>query len=211
LTASLGGDNSRASCNSANLVHDAVTVQQENRAMPRAALDPPLPDEYATFYSTYISRIRDGDPIARLRRQPAALRAACAGMIDEESLHRYAPAKWSIKEVLGHLSDAERIFAYRLLRISRGDVTPLSGFDENTYVEAANFDDRPLASLVENFGAARASTLALIDGLSAEELARSGVANGAPISARAIVYILAGHVEHHFGLLRDRYGVFLPE
>ena len=121
--------------------------------------------------------------------------------------HRYAPGKWSVREVLGHLCDAERIFAYRLLRIARGDATPLAGFDENTYVPAGAFEQRALAALTDEWTATRNATVALVRGLPAGAWTRSGIANGKNVTATALVYIILGHVEHHLGVLRDRYGV----
>jgi hypothetical protein len=111
------------------------------------------------------------------------------------------------QEVLGHLSDTERIFSYRLLRIGRGDETPLSGYDENAYVPAGRFDQRPLPMLLAEFRAVRLSTMALIDGMGDECWARRGLANGTPVSARALAYIIVGHVTHHVGVLRGRYGL----
>jgi uncharacterized damage-inducible protein DinB len=121
--------------------------------------------------------------------------------------HRYAPGKWSVREVLGHLCDAERIFAYRLLRIARGDKTPLEGFDENVYVPAGAFDNRTLADLREEWTATREATVALVRGLPADAWTRRGSANGTSVTAAALAYIILGHVEHHLGVLRDRYGV----
>ena len=121
--------------------------------------------------------------------------------------HRYAHDKWSVREVLGHLCDAERIFAYRLLRIARADATPLEGFDENTYVPAGAFDNRALGDLIADWTATRSATIALVRGLPADAWARRGTANGKPVTATALAYIILGHVEHHLGVLHDRYGV----
>jgi hypothetical protein len=112
-----------------------------------------------------------------------------------------------VREVVGHLCDAERIFAYRLLRIARGDETPLAGFDENTYVPAGSFESRELNALIKEWMATRDSTIALVRGLPADAWTRRGTANGKNVSAAALAYIILGHVEHHLGILRDRYGV----
>lgn len=175
---------------------------------PRVA--PPEPDEYAPFYAGYIARIRDIDPIALLAQQPSVLRAACVGLTDAAAHFRYAPGKWSVKQVLGHLGDVERVLSYRLFRIGRGDATPLSGFDENAYVDVSGSDERTLSALVDDFERARASTLQIVDGMRTDAWMRRGVANGAPVSARALLFILGGHVEHHCAILRERYGVTVP-
>jgi hypothetical protein len=164
-------------------------------------------DEYAPFYAGYVSLARDGDVLGLLRTQAATLRAACAGLPDAKSLHRYAPGKWSVKEVIGHLADTERVFAYRLLRIARGDTTPLASFDENRYVVTGEFDSVPLAELVDNFEAARNATISLVDTIPPSAWARVGTASNAPITARALLYIIVGHVAHHLEILRERYGV----
>lgn len=175
--------------------------------MSQPSIAPPVADEYAPFYSGYVALAREQDPLALLRSQRDSLRAMCASLTEEQALARYAPGKWSIKEVLGHLADTERVFSYRIFRISRGDTTPLTGFDQNAYVAAARSDERPLAELLEEFLSVREATLRLVLGLTPEELARRGTANEAPVSARALVYIAAGHVAHHIRILRDSYGV----
>ena len=131
----------------------------------------------------------------------AFLRAIPAGLHE----HRYAEGKWSVKEVIGHLSDAERIFAYRALRFARGDRTELAGFDENAYVPAGEFGARDFESLVAEWESVRRATLSLLRGLSPEAAARRGVANRQEISVRALAYILAGHIIHHGNILRERY------
>lgn len=171
---------------------------------------PPGADEYAPFYTGYVAFAREHDPRRLLDSQRDALRQVCSALTEEQALARYAPGKWSIKEVLGHLSDTERVFSYRIFRIGRGDTTPLAGFDQNAYVEAARSDERSLAELLEEFLSVRAATIRLVEGLSPEELARIGVANQASVSARALVYIAVGHVAHHLKILRESYGVSTP-
>jgi uncharacterized damage-inducible protein DinB len=124
---------------------------------------------------------------------------------ESKALYRYAPAKWSIKEVLGHLADSERVFAYRALRFARGDTTPLPGFDEQVYAPAGRFDERSVADLGAELGAVRRATIALFGGLDEEALARRGTANGTEVSVRALAYIIAGHELHHLTVLRERY------
>jgi hypothetical protein len=173
--------------------------------MSKLSLPRPTPDESAPFYHGYISEV-PGEHIGRyLVEQLEDLERLMAPLDDTAARARYAAGKWSVKEVLGHLNDAERIFTYRLMRIARRDATPLPGFDENAYVPAGDFDARPLASLVGEFRALRLSTIALMDGLPPDGWARSGQASGAAISARALAYIVVGHVTHHARVLRERY------
>lgn len=168
-------------------------------------LERPGAGEHAEYYSKYTSLVPEGDLLEVLERQTddfaAFLRGIPAGLHD----HRYAEGKWSIKEVIGHLSDAERIFSYRALRISRGDATPLASFDENAYVENARFAEQDFGYLVDDWSAVRRSTLSLLRGLNAEEAARVGEASGWPVSVRALAWIMAGHVIHHTHILRERY------
>jgi hypothetical protein len=172
------------------------------------AIQRPGPDEFAPFYADYIAEVPPGaHPVDLLATQLAELPRLLGTVQESGAAYRYAPGKWSIKEVVGHVSDAERVFAYRLLRIGRGDETPLPGFDENQYVPAGAFDARTLTDLVGEWVAIREATLALVRGLPAEAWARRGVANGRPISARALAYIIPGHVQHHLGVLRTRYGI----
>lgn len=170
-----------------------------------SVLTPPAVGEYLEYYHKYIDRVPQGDLLETLERQydevPRFLGEIPAGLHE----HRYAEGKWSVKEVVGHLSDTERIFGYRALRVARGDETPLPGYDENAFVANAGFDRRPLQSLVDEWRDVRRATLALLRAIDATEAARSGVANGAPISVRAIAYIIAGHTEHHLEILKTRY------
>jgi uncharacterized damage-inducible protein DinB len=178
--------------------------------MSHSSIAPPVADEYAPFYSGYVTLAKEHDPLVLLDKQRDILRQMCSAISEEQALARYAPGKWSIKEVIGHLSDTERVFSYRLFRISRGDTTPLAGFDQNVYVDSARSDERPLAELLEEFLSVREATLRLVQGLTPEELARRGTANEAAVSARALVYIAAGHVAHHIRILRESYGVSIP-
>jgi DinB superfamily len=169
----------------------------------------PKSDESAPFYHDYIAEVPGENLGTQLVEQLQEVERLFDQVTDTAALARYAPGKWSIKEVLGHLSDTERIFSYRLLRIARNDSTPLAGFDENAYVPAGGFDQRPLPMLLAEFRAVRLSPVALMEGLSAECWSRRGQANGKPISARALAYIIVGHVKHHFTVLRARYGLGL--
>jgi hypothetical protein len=167
----------------------------------------PTADEYAPFYAGYIGKVTEDDVLPVLAEQPAILRRLAAAVPPERETYRYAPGKWSVREVAGHLGDVERVFGYRAWRISRGDTTPLSGFDENRYVEASNYGERPLAELVEELATLRQANLALLRSLPPEAWPRLGTANNNPISVRALAYIMAGHVRHHLDVLRERYGV----
>lgn len=167
----------------------------------------PTTDEHVPYYAKYIALVPDGDLLDLLRTQQQEIARLLRGLSDEQASHAYAPGKWTVKEVVGHLSDTERVFAYRMLRFSRGDATPVPGFDENVYTPAGHFNARTMDDLVDEFEAVRAATIHLLRPMSAEDLARLGTANSAPISVRALAYIAAGHERHHVAILRERYGV----
>jgi len=167
----------------------------------------PAADEHLPYYARYVERVPDGDLLARLERQVAETAALLRALPEGRAAHRYEPGKWSVKEVVGHVADTERIFTYRALRIARADRTPLAGFDENEFVRAAGFDRRTLRELVDELVAVRAATVALYRGLGDEEVGRRGTANGAEVSVRALAWITAGHELHHVTLLRERYDV----
>ena len=164
----------------------------------------PAADEFAPYYGTYIDQV-DGDVLDGLATARRSTAEFLAGIAPAQAGYRYAPGKWTFREVIGHLSDAERIFSYRLLRVARGDVTPMPGFDENAYVPAGRFESRSLAEVAQEFGAVRDATLALVGSLDAAALEQRGVASNKPISARALVWIMAGHERHHLRVLRERY------
>jgi hypothetical protein len=170
---------------------------------------PARPDasEYAPYFHKYVSLLPDGDIRAQLRSSGRELVELLARVPEERGGHRYAPEKWSIREVVGHLIDGERIFTYRALRIARGDQTPLPPFDENAYVETAGSDARTLSDLVRELAAVRESSALLFDSLPADAWERRGVMSGNGVSVRALAYITAGHAIHHLRLLRERYGV----
>src|SRR5688500_8221267 len=168
--------------------------------------------EYAPYYSTYISKLpNDADVVSVLERQgPISVRML--GSLDEAAAdHRYAPDKWTVREVFGHMIDVERVMTYRALRIARNDATPLPGFDENAWVPAAEFHRVSPADLAKQYGFVRGATVALARSLTPEALARLGSANAKPISARALFWIVAGHERHHLSLFRERYGLAIPD
>jgi DinB superfamily len=167
----------------------------------------PAADEATPEFQRYIAEIPDQNIGERLLDQLREIEHLFETVTDHDALARYAEGKWSIKEVLGHLIDSERIFSYRLLRIARGDTTPLPGFEGDDYVPAGRFDDRPLPLLLTEFRAVRMSTIALVDGVPADAWERWGEASGSAVTARALAYVIAGHVVHHVGVLRDRYGL----
>jgi hypothetical protein len=168
----------------------------------------PSHDEFAPFYSAYVARIEtDVDSIQQLVSQRDTVVDLLATVAETQAAFRYAPDKWSIKEVVGHIGDTERVFGYRLLRIARADETALPGFDENAYVQAAGFDRRPFVDLVADWVTVRNATLALARSIEPAHWERRGSANGYPVSARALFYIMLGHVDHHCQVLKDRYGV----
>lgn len=165
----------------------------------------PSKDTYAPYYETYIGKLQGQDPIRVLESLVLDFKALLSGVPDEMEDFRYAEGKWSVKEVVGHIIDTERIMCTRALCIARGEKQPLPGFDENEYVVAANFNKRTLYDLSHEFGFVRESTLALFKTLSEEDLDRRGTANNNTVTARAILYIIAGHQLHHVGILKERY------
>ena len=165
-------------------------------------------NEFDPYYNTYVSLV-DGDNVMEmLEAQPAELISVFGGMPDEKGSFTYAEGKWTVKELLSHLIDGERIFAYRILRISRGDVTPIEGFEQEGYIENSNANNRSFADLLEEFKFQRRSNMNMLRNLSDETARRIGTASDKKISVRALVYIMAGHIQHHINILRDRYLVF---
>jgi hypothetical protein len=164
-------------------------------------------DEYAPYYARYIQLVQGEDALAALKGQIGVTVGMLAKVPETGAQHRYAPGKWSIKQSVGHLSDAERIVSYRALRIARGDETPLPGFDENAYAERAGSDQRLFRELIDELACVRAATVALFASLDPAALLNRGVANGLSVSVRALAWMIAGHELHHVRMLRERYGV----
>jgi hypothetical protein len=166
----------------------------------------PAAGEFAPFYAGYVARIGDDEDIlAVLGEQLHQFPARMEQVPESRGEHRYAPGKWSVKEVVGHLSDSERIFAYRALRFGRGDPTALPGFEEDEYVPPMVAGARTLADLVAEWSDVRRATIALFRHLPAEAWQRRGTASGKPVSVRALAYIIAGHLRHHVEVLEARY------
>lgn len=161
--------------------------------------------EYAPFYAGYISQIPNGDFPSVLHEQLQSIPAFFSQFSDEQAMFRYADGKWSIKELLGHINDGERVFAYRAMRIGRGDTTPLPGFEQDGYVVTANADRHTLADLIEEFKTIRAASISLYKTLSEDDLLRMGTASGAPMSTRALFTIICGHVKHHIEIIEQKY------
>ena len=165
----------------------------------------PEKNEYNEYYETYVSLVEENDIVAALENQLSELRNTLGEISEEKSFHRYAEGKWSIKEVVGHLIDGERIFGYRALRISRADKTPLEGFEQDGYIENSNFDGTKFSDLTEELLLVRQSNNLFFKNLSKEAWRRTGTASDSPVSVRALAYIMVGHIRHHTNILRERY------
>ncbi len=166
----------------------------------------PAETEFAPFYAGYIAKVAESGPLAMLVDQIAAFETLRA-LPETSGDYRYADGKWSVKELLGHMADAERVFSYRLLRIARGDKTPLAGFDENAWAEVAPHGTRRLADVVDELIAVRRATITLVGSLDETAAGNIGLANNNPVSGRAICWIIPGHAQHHLGILAERYHV----
>lgn len=176
----------------------------------RAVTRKPEKDEYSDYYEQYISLVPNGDIVGTLESQRLQMMQLLAARSERDGNFRYAPDKWSVKEVLGHISDTERIFAYRALRMARGDKTPTEGFEQDDFVRGGGFGERTLAGLAEEFASVRNATLALFRSLSEEAWLRRGIANKKEISVRALAFIAAGHEVHHRRILDERYFPAIP-
>ena len=167
----------------------------------------PQAGEYSPYYDRYISLVQGEDILNTLDQQRRETMTLLCGRNEEDGNFRYAPGKWSAKEVLGHVCDTERVFAYRAMRISRADTTPLEGFEQDDYVRHGPFAKRPLEDLVEDFIAVRRATLSLLRNLDEAAWTRRGIANKNEVSVRGLAYIIAGHELHHRGILEEKYFV----
>lgn len=173
--------------------------------MTTLAITRPETGQYAPSHSAYVDAVPDGDVLAMLERQVNDTVALLEGIGEQRSQHRYAPGKWSIREVIGHVIDAERVFAYRALSFARGDRNALPGFEENEWAATSNAHGRSLASLLDELRRVRASTVALFRSFGAAEWARGGTASGHRVTVPALAYVVAGHERHHVRILRERY------
>jgi len=177
---------------------------------PRQAPARPATGEYASFYETYVSLVLGDDVLGALETQRVQTAHLLTARSEREGNFRYAPGKWSVKEVVGHLSDTERIWAYRALRIARADATPLSGFEQDDYVRSGGFAERTLADLAEEFAAVRVANVAMFRALTPEAWTRRGSANKSEVTVRALAYIIAGHELHHRRVLEEKYFPAIP-
>jgi hypothetical protein len=167
----------------------------------------PEKSEYDGYYERYVSLVADENIVDILARQPDELKGMFADVPEDRGTFAYEEGKWTLKEMLSHVIDGERMFAYRVLRISRGDETPIEGFEQDGYIENSSANNRCFAELLEEFELQRRSNLLLIDNLSEEATLRTGTASGLSISVRGLVYIMAGHVQHHLNILKERYSI----
>ncbi|WP_126247010.1 DinB family protein [Chitinophaga rhizosphaerae] len=168
--------------------------------MPR-----PMKPEYAVFYETYVSRVPEDDLTAAFRKHTASLLVFLNKIPAAKREYAYAPGKWTVKEVLQHIIDAERVFAYRALNFARKDANPLPGFDENAFAAVARTEHREWNDMVEEFQFVRNASDHFFRALNEEELSRTGVASGNPVSVRALGFIILGHAIHHMEVVKERY------
>lgn len=167
----------------------------------------PAAGEYAPFYHGYITELPEGDILEQMRSQALAFSALPGAVSPSRESFAYAPEKWTVRQVIGHLCDAERVFGYRAFRISRADPTPLAGFDENLYVANSDSASRSVEDLAGELGHLRSANLDLFSTLDESRWGLLGVANSLAVSVRALAFILVGHAQHHLDILRDRYGL----
>ncbi|HEX5438627.1 MAG TPA: DinB family protein [Gemmatimonadaceae bacterium] len=165
----------------------------------------PAADEHLPYYERYIALVPEGDVLATLEEQVRETVALLAGLDEQEAAYRYAPGKWSVKEVVGHVSDTERVFGYRALCAARGEAAALPSMEQDDYVANGNFDARTLGSILDELTAVRQGTLALFRSMDDAVLARRVIASGAPVTARALAWMIAGHERHHQRGLREHY------
>jgi hypothetical protein len=165
----------------------------------------PQPNETAEYYFTYIDQAPGEDPVGLMQSQLEELLALCAGITDEQSHRRYAPDKWSIRQLLNHITDTERAFAFRVLWFARGFEAPLPGYDQNIAAAGAEADRISWSAHVDDFRAVRESTISLFQNLPEGAWDRKGIASERPFTVRALAYIIPGHVAHHVRILRERY------
>ncbi|WP_169084259.1 DinB family protein [Paenibacillus sp. PL91] len=168
-------------------------------------LQRPLKEEYMPYYEQYIGLVGEGSVTEILEKQLASTTELLSDIPEARADYRYAEGKWSLKEVVGHITDNERVMSYRLLRIARGDKTPLAGYDQDEFMSGASFQDWTFSQIIEDYISVRRATLTLLRGLSEAAWLRLGVANEADISARALAYIIAGHEIHHLNIIQDKY------
>jgi len=167
----------------------------------------PTDNEYPEYFRKYVSLVPEDDVFAALEPQVALIEGLAAGLDPSRETFAYAPGKWSVRELLGHVCDAERVFAYRALTFSRYDAVSLPGFDEGTWTPHGHFADTPLRRLAGEFGLLRRANLEMLRRLDDAQWQAGGKGDNQPITVRALAYVMAGHVRHHLNVLRDRYAI----
>jgi hypothetical protein len=165
----------------------------------------PLPEDYPAYYGTYIQKVKGNDLIKSLKEIHQETKDLLKNVSEEKLNYRYAPGKWSIKEIIGHLIDGERVFAYRALRFARNDKTPLASFEENDWAASSNAGQRSFSELMSEFDAVRETTIHLFNSFDEEMILRKGVASEKEISVKSLGYSMAGHEFHHAGIIKERY------
>jgi uncharacterized damage-inducible protein DinB len=178
---------------------------EEVAVQPALVIARPQPGEYAPYYERYISLVQENDILATLDRQRREMVLLLSGLSEEQGDFRYAPEKWSAKQVLGHVCDTERVFAYRALRIARGDATPMEGFEQDDYVKNGPFARHAIDEVIEDYIAVRRATISLMRSLEEAAWSRRGVANKNEVTVRALAYTIAGHEVHHRRILQEKY------
>ena len=173
----------------------------------QASIGRPEPTELAEYQQVYLATISGDDILSILEQQIQAMSASFRAIDEAKGNYRYAPGKWSVKEVIGHVSDTERVFAYRALTFARNDSAALPGFDQDPWVDQAHHGESPLLEIVSEFEAVRRSTIHLLRQLKPEAWMRWGTANNRRITVRAQAFVMAGHAQHHFEILKSRYGL----
>lgn len=173
--------------------------------MPDFSIQRPEASEYASYFGKYVELVAGGDIVEALRGQVWGSLTTLRMVTEADSLRRYAEGKWSLREVAGHMIDTERIMAYRALRFARADGTDLPGFDQDRYAAAADFDARDWGGLLDEFELVRRANVLMFESFPAKAWGRSGMANGKPVTVRALAYIIAGHELHHMQIVRERY------
>ena len=175
--------------------------------MTKAVIGRPATGEFPSYFEKYISQVPEEDIIGVLRAQANEISALVRGIPEERADYRYAPDKWTVREVLGHLADTERVMSYRATCLARGEQNELPGFDENEYVRTANFDRWTLSDLGTQLENLRRANVAILEHLDSADWERSGIVNQNPINVRAIAFVMAGHVRHHMKILKERYSL----
>lgn len=173
--------------------------------MEAAAIGKPATSEYGAYFGRYIGLVTDPDILQTLEGQLKSTSALLQTISDEKGNHRYEPGKWSVKELIGHIADSERVFAYRALRFARNDATELPGFDQDIFAAHANYAKMPMSEIVRDYTAVRHATLSLFKCLDNESWSRRGIANKNEMTVRALAFTIAGHELHHIAILNSRY------